>query len=155
MISTLWYLKSKLFSFVFWENWRHQKDIFNEINWPLKALSDQNRDDKNINLLFKTSKTLPLLSDLAGIMAPPLLLIPLSPSLGALANAERMVRSGNAAWFLCRDMSDLDDVDVKFVTGSRLGGTRAELFWFPRDSNEWDAKESNFSLWFANTSHTY
>ena len=23
-----------------------------------------------------------------------------------------------------------------------------------RDSNEWDAKESNFSLWFANTSHT-
>ena len=52
---------------------------------------------KNINLLFKTSKTLPLLSDLAGIMAPPLLLIPLFPSLGALANAERMVRSGNAA----------------------------------------------------------
>ena len=23
-----------------------------------------------------------------------------------------------------------------------------------RDSNEWVAKESNFSLWFANTSHT-
>ena len=24
----------------------------------------------------------------------------------------------------------------------------------PRDSNEWDAKESKNSLWFANTSHT-
>ena len=26
---------------------------------------------------------------------------------------------------------------------------------FSRDNNEWDAKESKFSLWSANTSHTY
>ena len=32
----LWYLKSKLFLFVFWKNWRQPKRHF-EINWPLEA----------------------------------------------------------------------------------------------------------------------
>ena len=52
------------------------------------------------------------------------------------------------------------EMDELYTSGNWVIGSQGNGYGnnfrilYTRDSNEWVAKESKFSLWFANTSHT-
>ena len=64
-----------------------------------------------------------------------------------------------AVIFFIYKKDDSSKLKIKFIYSEKATkfceiSTNYLFYVLPvRDSNEWDAKESNFSLWFANTSH--